>query len=143
MTVTIEVGINIGQFQKSTNLAQKEIIRRLVSATDKILDLIEATQIKKYTSAGEPDRPTGSKYERTFTLRDSSKKKITSRRLPEVEGLWWSEMHEAPYNKYVIGPRSEQAPVHRDRWKSIEEVVIEVDARASQIIREELNEGRI
>lgn len=143
MGLTITIEIPVKQFAKSADLAQKEIQTRLVAGVNAILDLIEATQIHKYTAAGEPDQPTGSTYVRTFTLRRSSRKEIKRRRLPIIQGLWSSDLNEAPYNKYVIGPLNEQAPIHRDRWKSIEEVVTEVEEKAPQIVEDKLNESRI
>lgn len=143
MGISIEILVIPSKFSELIGVAEKEIQSRLVAGTNAIMDFIEGAQIKRYTATGEPEKPTGSTYERTFTLRDSSRKVIKRRTKRIVIGLWSSDIREAPYNKYVIGPRNEQALVHRDRWKSIEEVVIEADARAPMIVEEKLNEGRI
>lgn len=104
--------------------------RGLEAAVDDLLDFVEKAQVHAYTSSASPAQPPGSTYERTFTLRRSSKKRRTGR----FSGIWETDEGIASYDRYVIGKRSEQANIHRGRWKSTQEVEQELEREAPKII---------
>lgn len=105
---------------------------------DKILNTIEGMQIHKYTSGASPASPPGSDYERTFTLRRSSRKERTGYIWPEISGVWYADPNVADYAEYVLGSTADQAHVHRGRWLSLEEVTEEIGQIGPNIINEEI-----
>lgn len=132
MTVIISYDIEAGDDETRI---KREIEKALVEAGKKILDLIEDTQIHKYTLTSNPSLPSGSRYERTFTLRQSSRKKMTRVTLPTIRGTWRAI---APYAADVLGSRAQQTPMFASRWKSTEDVEAEVQPKAERIIKIEL-----
>jgi hypothetical protein len=118
---------------------EKKITQALVEAVKKTLDEIEATQIHKYTSTSNPALPAGSTYNRTFVLRQSSRKKITKTTLPTIKGQWRAI---ASYAEDVLGSRAQQEPIFQNRWKSTEEVEDIVQPKAEKIVTEELENIR-
>lgn len=137
----VEFTYEITEAELQAVILQKErsIEDDLNTAVDKILDLVENSQIKSYTAGGNPARPSGSTYVRTFTLQAASEKERTGRKLPDISGVWRANEGKARYAPYVLGSRAEQAPVHRGRWKALEDVVKEVEERGPEIIKEQLN----
>jgi hypothetical protein len=114
---------------------EKKIAKALVESVKQILDEIEATQIHKYTSTSNPALPPGSTYNRTFALRQSSRKKVTKTTLPTIRGQWRAIAAHAPD---VLGSRAQQEPIHQNRWKSTEEVEAIVEPKAEKIVEREL-----
>lgn len=114
---------------------KREIEKALVEASKKILDLIEDAQIHKYTLTSNPSLPAGSRYERTFVLRQSSRKRMTKVTLPTIRGRWWATAH---YAGDVLGSRAQQTPMFSGRWKSTEEVEDTVGPKAEKIVIQEL-----
>lgn len=125
---------------QTLDAAQAQTERRLeselVAATEEVLEAVENVQIKKYT---ESDHPPRLKYQRTFTLRDASRTEITRRKLPVIAGEWSVDEGEAPYAEKVIGPRSQQADIHRGRWLAQEEIEREAQAQAEPIVEARLS----
>lgn len=113
---------------------------RLNEAVDEILAFIENCQIKAYTSSGNPPLPTGSRYQRTFNLRAASHVERTGTKLPNISGEWSVDEGKARYGRYVLGSRSEQAKIHRGRWKTRPEVEKETQEKAPQIVKEKLRQ---
>lgn len=132
MTVIYEITIEAGDDETRI---KREIEKALVEAGKKILDLIEDAQIHKYTLTSNPALPAGSRYERTFVLRQSSRKKMTKVTLPTIRGTWRAI---APYSEDVLGSRAQQTPMFSNRWKSAEDVEAEVQPKAEKIIEIEL-----
>lgn len=118
---------------------EKRIERALIESVKQILDLIEDTQIHKYTSTSNPALPAGSRYNRTFVLRASSRKKLTKTTLPVIQGQWRAI---APYAADVLGSRAQQEPIFQNRWKSTEDVEAEVEPKAEKIVEQELENIR-
>ena len=112
----------------------------LNEGVDQILVAAELVQVASYLKTSNPPQPAGSDYTRTFTLRRSSKTRRKGRRFPVLSGQWFTDPGIAPYADEVIGPRSEQKPIHRGRWKSLEEIQAKVDELAAAITEEKLNE---
>jgi hypothetical protein len=104
-------------------------------AMDEILATIALSQIEAYTADSLPPRPAGSVYQRSFDLRGSSRSRRSGQALPDISGEWYSE---SDYARYVLGLRSQQAVIHRGRWKSLEDVTAEAERFAPGIIDKEL-----
>lgn len=138
--MSVEFTYQIPEAEIQAIILQKErdIEANLNTAVDKILDLVENSQIKSYTAGGNPTRPSGSTYVRTFTLQAASEKERTGSKLPDISGVWRANEGKARYAPYVLGSRAEQAPVHQGRWKALEDVIAEVEEKAPGIIREQL-----
>lgn len=132
MTVIISYTIEAGDDEARI---KRDIEQALVEAGKKILDLIEDTQIHKYTLTSNPALPAGSRYERTFVLRQSSRKRMTKVTLPAIRGRWSAT---ARYAADVLGSRAQQTPMFASRWKSTEDVEAEVQPKAEKIIEIEL-----
>ena len=139
MSVDFTYQIPEAEIQAVILRKEKSIEDNLNTAVDKTLDLVENSQIKASTAGGNPTRPSGSTYVRTFTLQQASEKERTGTRLPDISGVWRANEGKARYAPYVIGSRAEQADVHRGRWKALEDVIAEVEEKAPGIIREQLN----
>jgi len=132
MIIIYEITVEAGDDEARI---KREIEKALVESVKKTLDLIEDTQIHKYTSTSNPALPSGSRYERTFTLRQSSRKKLSKPTLPTIRGRWSAI---APYAEDVLGSRSQQTPMFGGRWKSTEDVEAEVQPKAEKITEQEL-----
>lgn len=139
--MSVEFTYQIPEAEIAAVILQKErdIEANLNTAVDKILDLVENSQIKSYTAGGNPARPSGSTYVRTFTLQRASEKERTGSKLPDISGVWRANEGKARYAPYVLGSRAEQAAVHRGRWKALEDVIAEVNDKGPGIIKEQLN----
>jgi hypothetical protein len=123
----LNISIGLEQATAAINGTSETIIDALDEAVDDLLGLIEATQIQRYTQDQYPTKPSGSDYERTFTLRDSSKKRRSTR----LAGEWYTELSYAPF---VLGSMSEQATIHKDRWLPTETVSQQVMDKAPAVI---------
>lgn len=132
MTVIITYEVEAGDDEARV---KREIEKALVEAGKKILDLIEDTQIHRYTLTSNPSLPSGSRYERTFTLRQSSRKRMTKVTLPTIRGRWSAT---ARYAADVLGSRAQQTPMFSSRWKSTEDVEDAVGPKAEKIVMQEL-----
>lgn len=132
--VTVIISYDIEAGDDETRI-KRDIERALVEAGKKVLDLIEDTQIHKYTLTSNPALPAGSRYERTFTLRQSSRKKMTKVTLPTIRGTWRAI---TLYAADVLGSRAQQTPMFSSRWKSTEDVEAEVQPKAERITEIEL-----
>ena len=117
---------------------ERRLERQLNEARDDILKFIENAQIKAYTSSANPSLPPGSRYVRTFNLRDASETERTGTQLPNISGEWRVNLSKARYGAEVLGSRGEQARIHRGRWKSREQVEREAQAAAPGIVEEKL-----
>ena len=138
MLPTVEINVNQLDINNAAREEELRIERNLNNAVDLILDEIEAAQIGSYGANSNPTKPPGSTYIRTFDLQHASKKQRTRRILPEISGEWSVDETKVRYGDYVLGTRSQQARIHRDRWKSRNEVEAEVKEKAPGIIQEEL-----
>lgn len=132
MTIIYEITVESGDDEARI---KREIEKALVEASKKILDLIEDAQIHRYTLTSNPALPSGSRYERTFVLRQSSRKKLTKVTLPTIRGTWRAI---APYAADVLGSRAQQTPMFSNRWKSTEDVEEQVGPQAEKIVQQEL-----
>ena len=126
------------QVRATLDEEKRHLERQLNEARDDILKFIEAAQIKAYTSSANPSLPPGSRYERTFNLRDASETERTGTQLPDISGEWRANLSKARYGAEVLGSRGEQARIHRGRWKSREQVEREAQAAAPGIVEEKL-----
>lgn len=135
MSVIVEVDIPVAEFEQRSKLTERNINRALVKAVKDILKRVEQAQIKIYTQNTRPSKPPNSLYRRTFVLQGSSETEVTSEMLPVIEGEWRAT---APHAPYVLGNNYRQAFVHRNRWKSIEEVEREVNIAAVEITEKRL-----
>lgn len=88
------------------------------------LDVTENAQILAYGQNSSPPKPAGSTYTRTFKLRASSKRKIRNVSSTGFTAEWFTNLSYAPF---VLGTVSQQVPLHRGRWKSVENVIAIVD----------------
>ncbi len=134
MTVIISFEIVAGDDEA---IIKAKIEKALNESVKKIMTEIEAAQIHKYTKTSHPALPTGSRYNRTFELRRSSRKKITKPTLPTIKGRWSAT---ADYAADVIGSRAQQTPMFAGRWKSTEDVTEEVQPKAEKIVASELEQ---
>jgi len=129
----IEVQVQIEGIDGFADGTEKQLSKYLFEAMKEALAFTELVQIRAYTSTGNPSQPSGSDYRRTFTLRGSSKVKVTSKKLPEIRGQWIADPRIAEYAIYVIGPKSRQATVHKGRWKSLEDIADIVEKKLPEI----------
>lgn len=118
---------------------ERIISDRLRTGVNRLLQTVADTQILAYTPSSNPDRLF---YDRTMTLRRASRIEPARGELPFITGRWYADEGVAPYAEEVLGPRSMQAPIHRDRWKSIEEVEEIVARQSDEIIKNTLGEIR-
>lgn len=134
---------NARAVEKLLNEVPAQVNAASVRSVIKTLDVIEAEQIKAYTSSSNPPQPSGSEYVRTFDLQRSSKTrkpKNVRNRKSVVEGQWWSE--GVDYAQLVLGTKSQQASIHAGRWKSLEDVAETADKALSKFMGEELQKIR-
>jgi len=123
MSLSIDLDIK-PTFKKITKEIEDKLERTNVIFTRETLDAIENAQILAYTSTGKPPQPSGTRYRRTFTLQKSSvrlTRRVTAR---SIDAEWFTVLD---YAAKVLGQASDQALIHRNRWKSLEQVVKEVD----------------
>ena len=129
MSLSIDIDLK-PTFKQIIQETDKKLERANVIFAREVLDTIEKAQILAYTSSGKPSQPSGSRYRRTFTLQKSSvrrTKRVTAR---VIDAEWFTTLDYAPK---VLGQASDQALIHRGRWKSLEQVVREVDQQISDI----------
>jgi len=126
------------QVRATLDELERQLERDLNEARDDILKFIENAQIKAYTATANPSRPPGSRYVRTFNLRDASETERTGTQLPNISGEWRVNLGKARYGADVLGSRGEQKPIHRGRWKSRTKVEREAREAAPGIIEEKL-----
>lgn len=132
MTIVVIYEIQAGDDEARI---KREIEAALIESVKKIMDAIADAQVLKYTSTSNPPLPAGSRYERTFELRQSSETKITKATLPTIRGQWRATARHAAD---VIGSRAQQAPLFANRWKSKEDVEAQVGPQAKKITQQEL-----
>lgn len=77
-----------------------------------------------------PSPPSGSEYERTFTLRDSWQALV----LLTSEALGIVRSDGVPYNEYVMGP--EQAWMHQGRWDTVQDIITDEEAAVLQLFED-------
>jgi hypothetical protein len=140
MSVIISYDVPLTEIQEITRKEERRIERALNAAVDDLLKMVGQAQILSYTSTGNPSQPPGTRYVRKFTLKGSNETERTSRNLPEISGVWRANEGKAKHAKYVLGPQTEQAPIHRGRWKSLEQVGNEVQEKAPGVIEEKLRQ---
>lgn len=142
MTTDIQLVVKIRDtdLNKAIVSAERTLSDRLRAGVDRVLQRVADTQILAYTVSGNPDRL---RYERTLNLQRASRIEPAKGELPNISGRWCTDEGTAPYADEVLGPRSMQAPIHVDRWKSVEEVEEIVSREADAIIAEEINEIRV
>lgn len=138
--VQLIIKIRDHDLDKAIASVERIISARLRAGVDRVLQRVADTQILAYTVSSNPDRL---RYERTLNLQRASRIEPAKGDLPNISGRWYADEGVAPYAEEVLGPRSMQAPVHVDRWKSIEEVEEIVSQEADAIIAEEIDEIRI
>lgn len=109
-----------------------------VKAVRRTLEVIEKAQILKYTAGSAPALPPNSDYVRTFRLRGGSRKRIERPFFP-VAGVWF--VNNVEYDKWVLGERRQQAAVHIDRWKSLEQVAEEAEKAFERFLNAEIKEA--
>lgn len=105
-----------------------------------LLDEIELTQIQAYTLSSMPSQPSGATYRRTFDLRRSSRREINSITNFGIDANWHTELDYAPF---VLGSKSQQAKIHKGRWKSTEEVSALVEKKSDQIYEESFRKSKV
>ena len=130
--------IPANQVRATLDEEHRRLERQLNEAVDDILKFVENAQIKAYTATANPGLPPGSRYERTFNLRDASRTRRTGTHLPDISGEWYADEGVARYAGEVLGNRGEQKPIHRGRWKSREQVEQEAQVAAPGIVEEKL-----
>lgn len=135
----IYIEIDQAQLDRFTNGLEDGAEDAINEALDDILVATELVQAASYLRTSNPGLPAGSTYRRTFRLRESSRTKRGSRKLPQITGSWFTDPGVAPYADEVIGPRSEQKPIHRGRWKSLEDIQAKIDELAPAIMEEKLD----
>lgn len=140
MAITLEIDIDLTEVDELLRQYPREIEAALNDIIDELIGKVEQTQILKYTADAFPAQPPGSDYERTFTLQRASKKRKTRTALPRIEAEWFVDEVTADYGDVVLGETEDQAPIHRGRWKSLEEVAREVERQAPDVIEVRLGE---
>jgi hypothetical protein len=125
--VIVTYEIPEAQIRAITQAETDKLEKDLNTANEELLKLV--TQAHFYTATGNPSRPAGSEYQRTFNLRDAG----------EIVGDTWRVNESvARYARYVIGSRADQATIHRGRWKSLEEVTQDINEKAPGIVKKHI-----
>jgi hypothetical protein len=136
--VFYEYKIPMGQVQADIAKQTRHIEAGLNKSVDDLLALAANTQILKYTASANPAPPPASTYTRTNTLKGASQTRRTSSNLPEISGVWSVDESKAPYAQYVIGSYFLQSRIHRNRWKSKQDITEEVQKAAPGIIKKHI-----
>lgn len=118
----------------------REIEAAAVRGVEKALKALEEVQATSYEANSNPAKPAGSRYQRTFALKRASRTRILNPRFPTIIGRWDLD-GSIDYGEKVIGPASDQDPIHRGRWKSEEEVLEIWEPMAPQIIDDEIQKA--
>lgn len=139
----VDLIINVTGIEATSEMIKESLEAAVVQGTMDILDAVEQEQILSYTANSNPEQPAGTLYKRTFRLQRSSKKRMVSASFPNIIGRWISDARTASYTRYVIGRRNQQAPIHRDRWKSLEQVEAAITEKGPQIMEKRTNEIQI
>ena len=135
--LTIKVKVQKSDVKRELRQIRGRITLALNNARDKALVAVALTQVESYGTDSRPAKPQGSTYTRTGKLRRGGRKKVTSTRLPDISGEFYTE--GVPYDKYVVGKLSEQAAIHKGRWLSLEEQE-ETGQRVSEnIVKKEIS----
>lgn len=140
MTVLITYEVPLGQVEADIERETRKIGAALNEAVDDVLKFIRQDQVESYTATGNPPRPAGSDYVRTFTLQRASETERTGSQLPNISGEWRVNESVAPYAPYVVGTRAEQARIHRGRWKSRTQIEQEAREAAPAIVERRLKQ---
>lgn len=127
MTSYVNVEIDLNKAIIALDLAKTLLDDALDDSIDDLLTFIDNSQAKAYTQDANPEKPPGSRYVRTFDLQNTTEKV----HVLKFEGEWVSDID---YSLDVLGTSSEQAPIHRGRWKSKEIVEQEAATIAPEII---------
>ena len=136
--VTVTYQIPMTQVGQTIAQQVRRIEAGLNAAVDELLDLVEGTQILKYSTSAFPAPPPGSTYTRTFALQGASETRRISAKLPMISGEWSANEAKAKHAKYVLGKKSQQAKIHRGRWMPTEDVEASVKAKAPAIVERNL-----
>lgn len=138
MRVDVTITVDVAALKNLERVSERRIEAGLNRVVDKLLEETEKAQILAYTATDQPPLPPGSDYERTFQLKSASKTRRTGRILGDISGEWYVDPDRAPYGKYVLGLQSQQADIHRGRWKSVEQVIRELEQAAPGVVEREL-----
>ncbi len=117
-----------------------ELQPAIISAHEDTLADIEALQVKRYTQSGNPPKPVGSRYRRTFKTRKKSRTQLLRRQLPVITSRWEVK---AKWASYVMGLRRQQARIHRNRWKSLEVISEATETLYNERLDKRLDEIQI
>ena len=135
MSIEIEIDFDVRKLDQIIKKQENLINRAAIDATNDILTFTELAQIKRYTTDSMPPKPAGSTYQRTFKLRKSSRVTSAQIRGRDVLGKWEAL---ASYAQDVLGARADQSPIHRGRWRSLEDVVQRINQKAPEIVDKHL-----
>lgn len=130
MPIDIQIDFDIQQLSREMDLTEGQIKVGATLAADELLTFIEFAQIKRYTSNSMPAKPSGSTYQRTFELRESSRVIGPDWHGDTLTGSWTAD---ADYAEFVIGPKNRQARIHRGRWRSEEEIALRATQKAPEL----------
>ena len=112
----------------------------IIATHEDVLADIEVLQVKRYTQSGNPPKPPGSRYRRTFKTRKRSRTQLLRRQLPVVTSRWEVK---AKWASYVMRLRKQQALIHRGRWKSLEIISRATETLYDERLSKRLDEIRI
>ena len=119
---------------------REDLQTSIVSAHEDTLEGAEDLQVKLYTQSGNPPKPSGSRYRRTFKTRRTSRTQVFRRQLPLITGAW---VVKAKWASYVLGLEKQQAAIHRKRWKSLEITSEGVEVLYPENLDRRLDEVRV
>lgn len=132
----IKVVIKSEQVTKFFNVTPNKMKGAFGQIATLLLDETEQAQILMYRQDSGPAKPPNSKYIRTFNLQASSERKIKDLSPFGFQAEWFTDLS---YAQFVIGKISQQAPIHRGRWHSLERVIVIVDKKVRRITEKVLN----
>lgn len=138
--VAVTYKIPMVEVQRAITKEVSRVEAKLNAARDEILEFAGQVQILKYTASAFPAPPPGSTYTRTFALQNAFETRVTSTKLPTISGEYSVNEAKAKHASFVVGKKSQQAKMHRGRWKSQEEVEKEVKGAAQVIIKKHVNQ---
>jgi hypothetical protein len=132
----IELDVKSEQVSKFLDVTPGKVKGVFGQVATLLLDVAEQAQILLYKQNSGPAKPPDSKYVRTFDLQASSERKIRNLSPFGFQAEWFTDLSYAPF---VLGKVSQQAPIHRGRWKSLETVISILNRKVGPITKKILN----
>lgn len=138
MSMALMINLPVQEVEHFAEQSESKLKATFEDILNDLLKAIENIQATSYTINSNPTQPPATTYQRTMNLASASKILINS---PD-SGEWYIDESVASYGPYVIGKVVDQAPIHRGRWKSLEDIKARAEEIAPGIARKRLEQIR-